>query len=261
MLNRHNSAQKPVSTSFMKLFFKYTTLLFLSFAVLTSCRSYRKLITDEVIMKDGNSQTGTITKCDTTSLRLKKADESTSVIEWKNIDTIVGKKLKTFWFGMNFGYYNTPYFSVFRNEPMVGRALGVQYKAGMAYRGNNMYYFNFSFTPAQPYAINKFGFGFQRYVGRANYTTKRNCFFWGSELNFMNVKYNNGSQTTLEPFTGYELKCLENIRAHVKFGLQFNLANKNSQTGVNISIGVHFIRKNFKERYTILNTEHRVVRR
>ncbi len=244
----------------MKNYFKYFICLLFSASVFTSCTNYRKLLTDEIVFKDGNSQTGTIQKCDSANLRLEKIDESISIIPWTTIDTIRGKKLKTLFLGLNFGYYNSPYFSVFRNEPFVGKQYGMQYKIGMAFRGDKLVYTHLSYSPAKPYAITKFGFGYQRYIGNSNYL-KKNSFFWGTELNFMNVKYNNGAQATLEPFTGFEKKCTEQIRFHFKFGLQLNIANKNKQSGVNFTIGVHFMKKNFKKQYDYLNKEHRLYRK
>src|SRR3989344_5167335 len=101
----------------MKTAIKYSLSILLLSALFTSCMNYRRLLTDEVVLKDGNSQTGTIVLCDSTNLKIKKIDESISIIPWTSIDTVQGKKLKTFFLGVNMGYYNTPYFSVFRNEP------------------------------------------------------------------------------------------------------------------------------------------------
>lgn len=244
----------------MKNYFKISICTFLCVTAFTSCINYRNLITDEIVLNDGNSQTGTIIKSDSTNLKIKKIDESISIIPWSTIDTIQGKKLKTFWVGANFGYYNTPYFSVFRNESMVGKQLGSQYKIGLATRGIRLYYLNLSHSPAKPYAVTKFGVGYQRYVVNTTYL-KKNSFFWGSELNLMNAKYNNGSQATLEPFTGFERKYNERLRLHFKFGLQFNLANKNNQTGFNMTVGVHFLKKDFKKYYETLNKEHRIYRK
>ncbi len=244
----------------MKNYFKIFICTFLSVSALTGCLNYRDLITDEIVLKDGNSQTGTIIQSDSTNLKVKKIDESISIIPWTTIDTIQGKKLKTFWVGANFGYYNTPYFSVFRNEPFVGKQFGSQYKVGFAMRGIRLYYLNLSYSPAKPYAVTKFGLGYQRYIRSTTYLKNNSC-FWGSELNLMNAKYNNGSQITLEPFTGFEKKYNERLRLHFKFGLQFNLANKNNQTGFNMTIGAHFIKRNFKKEYEVLNKEHRVYRK
>ncbi len=244
----------------MKNTIRYFIFLVLFAVSLSSCNNYRRLLTDEVVLKDGNSQTGTIVQCDSTNLKIKKIDESISVIPWTSIDTVQGKKLKTVFAGINMGYYNTPYFSVFRNEPFTGRAFGMQYKIGIAYRGNKILYTHLTYSPAKPYAITKFGIGYQKYIGASTYI-KKNSYFWGSEFNLMGVKYNNGTQTTIEPFTGYERKLNENIRVHFKFALQFNLANKNEQTGVNFTLGVHFLKKNFKKQYEILNKEHRIYRK
>jgi len=228
--------------------------------ILIGCGNYRKLLTDEIVLNDGNSQTGTIIKCDSTQLKLKKTDESISIIAWTHVDTVQGKKLKTVFAGANYGYYNIPYFSVFRNEKMVGTSLGMQYKIGMAYRGTNLYYLHLTYSPAKPYAITKFGIGYQRYIGNSTYLKKKS-FFWGSEINLMNVQYNNGAQTTLESFTGLEKKINEHILLHFKFALQFNVANKNNQTGVNLTIGAHFLKRNFKRYYSQLNKEHRLPRK
>lgn len=233
----------------------YFASLFGLLALLGGCVTNRRFITDEVVLKDKNTQTGTILSTDSLGLRLKKMDESVSVIRWADVDTIVGKKLKTAWVGVNAGYYTIPYFSVFRNEAMVGRALGMQCKIGTARWGNNLYYAHLTFSPASPYKITKSGFGYQRYLRDATYI-KKSGFFAGGEFNFMNAKYNNGSQITLEPFAGYERKLNEQVRVHFKFGLQFNVANKNNSTGSNFTIGFHFMRKNFKKRYRVLNSEH-----
>ena len=241
----------------MKNRLKYFTCTILAITFLSSCLNYRKSLTDEVVLNDQNSHTGTIIQSDSVNLKLRKIDESSLIIPWNTIDTIVGKKFKTVFFGANIGYYNSPYFSVFRNENMNGSAMGFQYKLGYALRGNNLYYFSLLFITATPYAITKTGLGYQRYLGSTTYLKKR-AFFVGGEINLMNVKNNNGVQTTLEPFTGYELKLASHVRVHFKFGLQINLAYKTNSLGSNFSLGFHFMRKNFKKRYTYLNTQHRI---
>lgn len=234
--------------------FVYTVLLA---SILTGCTNYRKLVTDEIVFTDGSSQTGTIIKCDSINLKIQRIDESINIIPWKIIDTVQGKKFKTVWLGTNFGYYTIPYFSVFRNEAITAKQMGIQFKIGLAARGTKLYYLNLSYFPAKPYTVSKIGFGYQQYLLGCKYLTN-NCFFVGSEFNLMNVKFNNGPQATLEPFTGFEKKCNEHIRLHLKFGLQFNIVNKNNQTGFNMTIGIHFMKKNFKKYYDILNKEHRI---
>lgn len=194
---------------------------------------------------------------DSVKLKLRKIDESVSIVKWDDIDTIVGKKLKTVFFGANIGYYNVPYFSVFRNEARSAYGAGYQYKLGYALRGNSLYYFSLLFVPATPYSITKSGLGYQRYLGHTTYL-KRMAFYVGGEFNLMSVVQNNGAQVSLEPFTGYEYKLTAHVRMHVKFGIQFNLANKNTALGSNLSVSFHFMRKNFRKRYTYLNTQHRI---
>ena len=77
----------------------------------------------------------------------------------------------------------------------------------------------------------------------------------------MNAKYNNGAQVTLEPFTGFEKKLNEHLRIHFKFGVQLNIANKNNQSGFNTTIGIHFMKRNFKKYYDVLNDERRIYRK
>jgi hypothetical protein len=221
---------------------------------------YKRLLTDEVVLKDENSHTGTIIKSDSNSIRLKQIDESIRVIPWNTIDTVQGKKLKTLWLGLNTGYYKVPYFSVFRNESFAAENLGFQFKGGYALRGNKLFYLHLSSVKGKPYSVTKFGFGFQRYLGNTGYL-KKNAFFTGGEANLMNVEYNNGPQFTLEPFTGYERKLNEHMRIHFKLGIQFNFSNKNNSAGVNTTIGIHFMRRNFKKYYHTLNTEHRLPRK
>lgn len=241
----------------MKTHFKHFTHIILLSAILTSCGNYRKLLTDEIVFTDGSSQTGTIIQSDQNNIKIKKIDESISILPWSIVDTVQGKKYKTFWMGVNIGYYNTPYFSVFRNEAINAKQFGMQYKIGLALRGNRLYYFNLSYSPAKPYSITKFGLGYQRYLGISTYL-KKNSFFGGAEFNFMNVEFNNGPQMILEPFTGFERKLNEHLRVNFKLALQFNLANKNNQTGVNATIGIHFLSRNFKKYYETINKEHRI---
>lgn len=241
----------------MKSAFNYLFLTISALSMLSSCVNYRRGITDEIILKDENSLTGTITESDSTKLKLRKIDESITVIKWADIDTIVGKRFKTVFVGANLGYYNIPYFSVFRNEAMSGNAAGFQFKIGYALRSNNLFYFTQLFSPTTPYSITKTGLGYQRYLGKTTYL-KKYSFFVGGEFNLMNVKNNNGAQATIEPYTGYELRLAAHVRVHFKFGLQLNLANKNSSMGSNFSLGFHFMRKNFKKRYNYLNTQHRI---
>ncbi len=244
----------------MQFQLKQICFIFLCCLILSGCYNPRKLITDEIVYKDGNSKTGTIILCDSQNVKIKTMDESQITIPWDNIDTIHGKKLKTFWIGTNFGYYNIPYFSVFKNEDVVGNQYGFQHKIGMAYRGNKLYYANLTYSPAKPHEITKFGFGLQYYLGESSYI-KKTGFFTGVELNFMNAKMNNGSQTTFEPFTGYDLKLSSQLRLNFKFQLQINIANKNNQTGFNTTIGLHYLRRNFKRYYHLLNTEHKIPRK
>ncbi len=241
----------------MKFYLKHFLVLISTLTLFTGCLNYRRMITDEVVLKDQNSLTGTITESDSLKLKLRKIDESVTLIKWDDIDTIIGKKFKTVFVGANLGYYNIPYFSVFRNELMSGNAGGFQFKIGYALRGHNLFYFSQLFSPATPYSITKTGLGYQRYLGTTTYL-KKYSFFVGGEFNLMNVKNNNGAQATIEPFTGYEMRLAAHVRVHFKFGLQLNLANKNSSVGSNFSLGFHFMRKNFKKRYNYLNTQHRI---
>jgi hypothetical protein len=236
-------------------------LFALSFTVLSlsSCfnLNYRRLLTDEVVLKDGNSLTGTIQKCDSSTIKIKRIDESIINIPWSDIDTVQGKKLKTFFFGMNTGVYKTPYFSIFRNEAFTPTSGGFQLKGGFAYRANKLTYLHLTIIPARPYAVTKFGLGYACYLGQTNYL-KKNSFLVGAETNLMGVKQNNGPQITFEPFTGFERKLNEKIRMNVKLGMQFNFSNKNNQTGVNLTVGIHFLNRNFKKYYQTLNQDRKL---
>ena len=234
--------------------FKIVVLFFF----LSSCNNHKKLIVDEVILKDQNSVTGTIKQADSSGVKIMKMDESQVKIMWSDIDSIVGKRYKTYWEGVNLGYYNVPYFSTFRNEAMAGRSLGLQFKYGKAVRGKFMQYIALTVVPAKPYSINRFGVGFQRYIKKAAYINAHG-FFWGMEYNFMNAKRNNGLQMSLDPFGGYDHKLNDQLRLHGKFALQFNVANKNNSAGVNLTVGITFLNRNFKQHYKTLNKQHRLL--
>jgi hypothetical protein len=237
--------------------FHRSILVFTASLLLFACNGPKKIIKDEVILKNGDSFTGTILSMDSSKVKLMKMDESKVQIDWNEIDTIVGKRFKTFWFGCNTGFYNTPYFSVFRNEAINAGSMGFQFKFGKAVRGKRMSYFTWTTLPAKPYHINKFGVGFQRYIKKASYVGP-NGFFWGLEYNLMNAKYNNGVQMTLDPFGAYDRKLNDQLRAHFRMGLQINLANKNNKLGVNFTVGIHYLKRNFKTYYTDLNQNHRI---
>lgn len=224
---------------------------------LFSCHSRKKLIKEEVFLKNKNSVTGTIVTCDSNTVIIKKMDESQQAIAWNEIDTIVGKRFKTYFAGLNTGYYNAPYFSVFRNERMSATTMGFQFKAGKAVRGKKLIYVTYTALPARPYHVNKFGIGFQRYIKNASYVGK-DGFFWGLDYNLMNAKYNNGVQLTFEPFWGYDKKYKEQLRVHAKMGFQINFANKNNRIGINLTVGIHCFKRNFKTYYTELNQYHRL---
>ncbi len=230
----------------------------LTILLLSGCINQRRLITDEIVFKDGNSQTGTLIHCDTSEIKIKKMDESINIIPWATIDTIQGKKLKTFFCGINMGVYKAPYFSVFRNESITPTSFGMQYKVGLAMRGVKLYYLHLTIIPARPYSITKFGLGYQYYIGQGTYIRKH-AFFIGTEANLMGVEYNNGPQMCFEPYTGFERKLNERMRLHAKLGMQFNMSSKNKQTGINLTIGVHFMRRNLTRYYTTLNSEHRML--
>jgi hypothetical protein len=233
------------------------------FAVLllfTSCHGYRKYLNEEVVLKDENSYTGTVIFSDTSKIKLKKIDESVMVIPWISIDTIGGKRLKCFFAGMNAGYYRIPYYSVFRNEAITSSAIGFQFKAGTTLRGDKLIYANLITSPATPYAINMYGVGIQRYIYKSSYIGD-DAYFLGAEFDLMNAKNNNGAQANLQPFAGIEKKLSDQIRIHAKWALQFNFANKNTKTGVNFTIGIHFMRKNFNYRYAYLNKERKLYKR
>ena len=240
-------------------------LLYLSFLLFlagsfSSCfnLNYRRLLTDEIVLKDGNSLTGTIQKCDSSNIKIKRIDESIINIPWSDIDTVQGKKLLSFFYGANFGVYKTPYFSVFRNEAFTPVSGGFQLKGGFAYRANKLTYLHLTIIPAQPYAVTKFGLGYQCYLAKTGYL-KKNAFFVGAETNIMGVKQNNGPQLAFEPFTGFEKKLGEKVRIHAKLGIQFNFSNKNNQRGVNFTIGVNFLNRNCKRYYTALNKDRKLL--
>ncbi len=226
---------------------------------LDSCSKYTRLITDEVVLKDGNSQTGTILNCDSLKLSLKKIDESIFIIPWEKIDSVKGKKLKTFWVGFNYGYYSTPYFSVFGNEAINAKDFGSQMKFGIAMRGNKLFYVNVFHLPAERERINKKGFGYQYYIKKTNYLSSKSLFV-GSEINLMNVSLNNGSQLTIDPFIGLERKWKEQVRFQLKLGLQLNMFNRNNTTGFNFSIGTTLLKKNFQKQYALINKEHKLIK-
>lgn len=234
------------------LFFATVLCLFL-----TGCINYKKNITDEIVLKDGNSHTGTILQCDSAKIRLQKIDESLLIISWADINVIQGKKFKTLWVSADLGYFKSPYFSVFRNEALTAENMGFQFKGGIALRSKKLFYIQLIVIPSKPYSVTKFGLGYQKYLSTGSYLSK-NAFFAGTEFNLMNAQRNNGPQITWEPFGGVEKKLNEQLRIHFKLGLQFNLANKNNKTGVNMTIGILYVKRNFKKYYDVLNSQHRI---
>ena len=232
-----------------KLDFMYLVFVLLAF-VLTNCNSYKRSIKEEVILKNGNSETGRIITSDSTQLKIKKADASVSVIQWEDIDKIRGIKLFSPALSINGGLYFNPYFSVFRNENYYPTNGGAAIRAGMVKYGKRFRYFNLVIIPARPYSIAKTGYGFQRYF-RRDYLNNWNIHA-GSEFNLMHIRYNNAPQFCIEPFAGAEIKWTENLRCNAKFGIMACPFSKSDRMGVNFSFGINYIMVDFKKRYDTL---------
>jgi hypothetical protein len=223
-------------------------------AQITACVVPRHHVREEVVLRNGNTQTGKILHCDSLALTIKGADKSTSVLPWAEIDSVRGLRLRTWWVGANVGFSHTPYFSVFRNEGMAANGLVAQAKVGWARHGRNLQYVHFSVFPNPTERLSKFGYGVQRYLWQGY--LQQNGIFFGSEFNLLNAKLNNGSQISIEPFAGYDRQIKEQWRLQIKMGIQVNPLNRNNGTGFCTSVGFNYQLRNLHKRYRQLNQQH-----
>jgi hypothetical protein len=223
--------------------------------LLASCASMRRRVREEVLLSDGSSRTGRIERADSGGIALRQADKSLALLPWAEIDSVRGLRLATMYVGLNAGFAYTPYFSVFRNEGYQPSSLLVQGKVGWARRDRVMRYLHYSWLPAaQPYRLNKIGYGFQRYVWQG-YTRPQGVFL-GGEFNLLKAEYNNGRQIILEPFVGYERQFDAQCRFHARIGTQLNPVNKNGRLGFTASVGVHFLLRDLQRPYRDLLQDH-----
>jgi hypothetical protein len=231
------------------------SLFIYSLVLLTSvgCVPQRRL-RDAVVLGDGSARTGRIERADSSDIALRQADKSLALLPWPEIDSVHGLRLATMYLGLNTGFAHTPYFSVFRNEGFQPNGLLVQGKVGWARRDRVMRYLHYTWLPAQPYRLNKVGYGFQRYVWQG-YTRPQGVFL-GGEFNLLKAEYNNGRQIVLEPFVGYERQFDAQCRFHARIGTQLNPVNKNGRLGFTASVGVHLLLRDLQKPYRSLLQDH-----
>jgi hypothetical protein len=237
----------------LKLMYKLIKSLFgfLFIMSITACNSYLKTVTEEVVLKNGETATGKLMYCDSSSLKLQKMDLSLSVYNWSEVDSVRGIKFKTHILSFNSGYFSTPYYSVFRGENFKPNNLGFQMRVGTAKFHRTFNYVHYTFIPSNPYNISKLGMGTQRYI--LSDMASKKSFLAGLEGNLLFINYNNVPQVALEPFIGYEFKLNDQLRLHVKMGTQRSILSKNPDWGIHFTAGINFLSKNYKKHYHSIN--------
>jgi hypothetical protein len=223
--------------------------------IVSSCSINRKLV-DKVTLKNGDVKTGKIINCDSNKINLSRPDKTLTILNWADIDTIVGIKNKTVFFEINTGFSKSPYYSVFQYKPINSNAISIQAKVGIAKKSNKIRYVHLQYFFSKPYTINKFGYGFQRYF-LGNYL-KPKSLIAGSEFNLLFAKYNNTPQISIEPFLGYEMKFGSNHAVNFRTNLQWNILNKNPSIGYGIKIGYIYFFRVINKHYKNLNTTHQL---
>ncbi len=239
---------------YLKIYLRQSSGLIAVALLLWACHGPKKWLNDKVILQDGSSITGTVTKSDSLQLKITKMDESEQVVQWAQIDSVAPLAFRTRISSISLGLYNTPYYSVFRNENFAPSNLGLQFRTGMATFGKKYNYFHFTLIPSQPFRITKLGYGIERYK-RGTYMDKKNLFL-GFETNLIFIRYNNAPQFAFEPFVGKQWKYKDQWRIHGKIALQLNVGSRNSNAGIYFGVGMNYLKQDFKKKYQDLNQTH-----
>jgi hypothetical protein len=236
------------------LFFSLLCLL------LAGCgRPFRRLINDEVFLRDGSSVTGTISSADSASVTLQKSDLSRQVIGWQQIDSIGSASHRTMMLGGALGLFSTPYYSAFQGEAYQPTGVGLVLRAGTVSFGKTYKYVNLSFLSGRPYGVTKLGVGIQRHL-KLRYVDAWSPFL-GLEANLMFVKNNNSPSFTLDPFLGGDLRLSPQVRLMGRLGFQLNPASAANPLGANLSAGVTYQWRNFSAHNSHLLRHHQLPRR
>jgi hypothetical protein len=222
-----------------------------------SCHS-KYALKDRVILKTGNTQTGTITQSDSNKIILEKYDLSKQTIPWSDIDSVSGISNNSFFISMNASVGKVPYYAAFNDDVYSQVVGGYQIMAGRLKNSKTCHYAFMQFHPAFPNNATKIGFG-KSYYFFNSYTSKTSAFV-GGELAIMNIPGNNFPQIPIQPFVGGDYKINGNWYLSGRFGLQRNIGSRNTDWGPWLSLGVRWMRIDYDKRFALYNRTRRLNR-
>ena len=223
---------------------------------LQSCRTEKRILTDEVHLRDGSTVVGKITKSDSTKIEIARLDHSTQILNWNLIDSVRPHNYFTPMSSMYAGLFNTPYYSVFLNEKNQPTNLGLQGRTGWAINGKRYTYLHLTLIPSQPLGIRKLGFG-KEFYKRGTYMSQK-CLMLGYETNLIFIKNNNAPQFSFEPAFGKHWHWKNQYNIYAKIALQINIASRNQNAGISFGVGINYLHKDFKTHYQTLNETHKL---
>ena len=220
---------------------------------LVQCKSKRPL--EKVVLKDKTEWSGKVVEVDSVQLSFQVSKSEKKVFQWRDIDQVKNIAQRTWLIGYQLGYGNAPYYSMFRGEAMESSGVGFQLKLGKTKNGNSLRYFHFAQQAGTPFAVRKWGWGFQRYLVGNEHSKKG--VFAGMEMGLMIPQFNNGNQFYTEPFAGYDWQWSKRLRTFAKVGMQWNVLNQNPKVGASFQVGLYFLLQDWDRHYQLLNSQHK----
>jgi len=226
-------------------------LFMLNLWLFSACRSTRAVQKDTYHLKNGESYTGSIIQRDSQQFVLVQRNLNTKKIQWTDVDSVSGYKLRTGVLSVSAGAYKTPYFSVFRDEAYSPVSSGFELQWGAARYRKTYRYLTLAWMPARPFSVRKISMGYQYYF-RGGYTGGTGL-YGGIKGGFLRPEYNNLGHLFVEPYGGGEWRLGGQGRMFAEAGIMGNVFARNRQPGWNISIGTRFHFRNLDKKYKRLN--------
>lgn len=218
------------------------------------CKNKKAL--EKVVLKDKTEWSGQIVKVDSVQIALKVSRAEKRVFDWNQIQRVENIAQRSWVVGYQLGYGHIPYYSMFRRESMSANGIGFQLKIGKTKNGNSLRYFHFAQNTGLPFAVRKWGWGFQRHL--IGNDQARNGIFAGMDIGWLKPQFNNGNQLYAEPFAGHDWQWSQRLRTFVKASMQWNVLNQNPSLGWAFQIGLNFLLQDWARHYQVLNTQHRL---
>ena len=206
---------------------------------------------DQVILLNGEVETGKVIKSDSIQISLQKQDFSEKIIQWDHIEKIAGLSYSTFFISPSIGLQQVNYFSTFLYDNVSSGGMNFQLKIGRMKRMRHASYFQITKIPVQPYNITKVGYGYNYYL--FNDYIRQWSTYAGGVFEMTSVKTNANGFFNYDLHLGFEYLSKWDIRFFSEISYQKTIFNINNGNGVAFNAGMRFSRE-YKSYYKKLNT-------